>query len=265
MSELLLVKFGGSLITEKSKPFTERLDVIRRLSQEIHGARQETDARIVIGHGGGSYPHQPAKDYGTHNGINDKRGYEGIAKVQDAAARLNRIVVSQLIESGEKAMSIQPSAAFMIENKRVIEWYTKPIEKLLEYGMLPVVYGDVGLDIATGSCIVSTEELFRFLGKELGAARIIMCGKTDGVFTGDPNNDSSAKHIPEITQKNFGEISKHLDSSDGIDVTGGMSHKIKRALELAESGAPVHIINGNKPGNLKDAVLGKPVKETVIR
>lgn len=265
MSDLMLIKLGGSLITDKARPFTERLDVIERLTKEIHAARQETDSRLIVGHGGGSYPHAPAKDFQTHKGITSERGYEGLAKVQDAASRLNRIVVEGFILAGENAMSIQPSSASISENGRISEWFTKPLEKLLEFGMLPVVYGDVGIDLEKGSCILSTEELFRFLSRKLGAKRVIMCGKTDGVFTGDPNKDSSAKHIPEITRKTFTETQKHLKSSDGIDVTGGMIHKIEQALELADSGVSVHIINGNNPGTLMDSILGKPVKETVIR
>ena len=91
-----------------------------------------------------------------------------------------------------------------------------------------------------------------------------MCGKTDGVFTSDPGKDSSAVHIPEITQESFPEIRNHLSASDGIDVTGGMIHKIEQALELARNGASVHVINGNTPGNLKGSILGTKVRETVI-
>jgi isopentenyl phosphate kinase len=265
MKDLVLVKLGGSLITDKSRPFTERKEVIGRLAGEIHDARKESGIRMIVGHGGGSYPHFPAKEYRTHEGIKGPEGYRGLAKVQDAAARLNRIVVSSLIESGEDAMTIQPSSASLTEGGRLKEWYIKPIEKLLEFGMLPVVHGDVGIDLEKGSCIVSTEELFRYLCRNLPVSRVIMCGKTDGVFTGDPGKDSSASHIPEINRGNMDEIRSHLADSDGIDVTGGMLHKIEQALELAANGVEVLIINGNVPGNLRNSLLGKEVKATLIR
>ncbi|UCD03280.1 MAG: isopentenyl phosphate kinase family protein [Candidatus Aenigmatarchaeota archaeon] len=265
MKDLILVKIGGSLITDKSKPFTERKDVIRRLAGEIHEARVEKGIKLLVGHGGGSYPHKPAKEYSTHKGISGKEGYKGMALVQDAAARLHRIVVGELIEAGENAMSVQPSAASLSNDGRIVEWYTKPIEKLLDYGMLPVVYGDVGIDTKKGCCILSTEELFRFLSTRLRPKRVIMCGKTDGVFTSDPGKDSSAKHIPEITLKSFPEMRKHLLDSDGIDVTGGMIHKIEQALELVRNGASVQVINGKRDGDLKKALLGENVKGTVIR
>lgn len=264
MPELILLKLGGSLITDKSKPFTERREVIDRLSCEIHEARKETGISLVVGHGGGSYPHKPASEYHTQKGVTGQESYRGIAEVQDAAARLNRIVVDSLIKAGENAMAVQPSAATLSEDGRITEWFTRPIEKLLEYGMLPVVYGDVGIDTKKGCCILSTEELLRHLCERLGAKRVIMCGKTDGVFTSDPNKDSSAKHIPDITQENFQEIRGYLSESDGIDVTGGMVHKIEQALELSKKGAETEIINGNKPGNLKAALLGERNLGTLI-
>lgn len=264
MNKAVLVKLGGSLITEKSKPFTERPDVINRLAGEIHQARQESGMTLVVGHGGGSYPHKPAADYKTQAGVKDRDSYRGIALVQDEAARLNRIVVEALIKSGENAMTIQPSAASLSENGRLMEWFTGPLERLLEYGMLPVVYGDVGLDTGRGCCILSTEELFRFLAGRLGVSRVIMCGKTDGVFTSDPARDSSASHIPEITRENFSDVRGYLSDSDGIDVTGGMLHKIEQALEMARNGVSTEIINGNRHGNLRAALLGKKVSETLI-
>jgi isopentenyl phosphate kinase len=146
-----------------------------------------------------------------------------------------------------------------------MEWYTKPLEKYIEYRMLPVVYGDAGIDSRQGFCILSTEELFYYLSKKLKPFKIIMCGKTDGVFTADPNRHPDARHIPEITPRNYSEIGKFLTNSDGIDVTGGMSLKVKRAVELAEDGIETHIINGTRPGNLRKSLLGHEIMKTVIK
>ena len=214
--ELIMLKLGGSLITDKSKPFTERIDVIERLAQEIHEAKKGGGFRLILGHGGGSYPHQPATEYQTHEGLINENSSMGLAIVQDAASKLNRIVVDALINRGENAISLQPSASCIAENKRITEWYTKPIEHYLSNDILPVVYGDVGVDTANGCCILSTEEILNFLAKRLGASRVIMCGKTDGVFTADPNMNPDAREIAEINNENFQSVRKYLTNSDGI-------------------------------------------------
>lgn len=262
---LVLIKLGGSLITDKSRPFTPRQDVIKRLAGEIHAARQERKLQLVVGHGGGSFPHKPAKDYKTADGMVRKDSCRGIALVQDAASRLNRIIVSALVEAGEGAVSIQPSAGLIAENGRIKRWYLEPVRQMLKHGLLPVPYGDVALDIKKGCCIISTEEILNYLARGLGAKKIILAGITDGVFDKDPNKYPDAKLIPEINSANYGRIRKYLGGSAGIDVTGGMLHRVERMLEVAKIGVESRIINGETEGRLKRALLGKKGLETVIR
>jgi isopentenyl phosphate kinase len=256
MKNLVFIKLGGSLITDKAKPYTARHDVIKRLCREVHEAREQKRFALLVGHGGGSFPHVSASQYQTHKGAIHDKSWEGFAKVQDDAARLNRIIVSSLIEAGENAISVQPSASCHAKNDRITEWYTRPIETALSKGMIPVPYGDVCLDEAKGCCIISTEEILRFLAEKLRPGRIIMAGKTDGVLGPD------GKTIKEISRKNFGAVKKALSSSDGVaDVTGGMVHKVKMALEMRTE---VEIINGLKPDVLKRALLGEKGLGTII-
>lgn len=264
--ELIFLKLGGSLITQKDKLFTERKDIIERLAKEIHEARQEKDFKLLIGNGGGSYSHPPAKRYQTTRGIISQESLKGIAEVQDTASRLNRIIVRALLDAGENAISIQPSSVCITENSRIIEFYTKPLEMLLEKEMLPVIYGDVGLDTKQGCSIISSEELFVFLAKKLKPQKIIMAGIVDGVFTADPIKNPSANFIPEVTSENYSKIKKMLSgSASNFDVTGGMLHKVERCLELTSEGIESYIINGLVENRVKETLLGKEVVKTIIK
>ena len=272
MKDLYVIKLGGSVITEKGKPFTEKLDVIQRLAKEIHEARQEKDFALIVGHGGGSYPHVPATEFNVHKGVIDEKSYEGIAKVQDAASRLNRIVVRELIAAGENAISVQLSSTSVSENGRIKEMYLKPMRMMLDYGMIPVPYGDVGLDTKQGCCILSTEEIINYITQnaklmlpDYNLNRIIIGGRVDGVFTGNPDDTEDAKLIPVITPENIDEVGQYLAESSGIDVTGGMRQKIESMLELAEKDIESEIINVGKPGYLKKALLGNEQIGTVVR
>lgn len=250
--DLYLIKLGGSLITDKTRPFTQRPKVIRRLCQEIHEVREDRkNLRLIIGHGGGSYPHVPATHFQTAEGMVGKQSLTGIAEVQDAAARLNRIVVRSLIDAGENALSIQPSACSFAKNGSIQEFYCSPLEKFLELGMLPVVFGDVALDTQKGCCILSTEMILAYLARKLGGQKLILCGVTDGVL------DKDGKVIRKITPTNFSKVKRNLGVSAGIDVTGGMLHKVEVMFGLAKEGIPSMIINGNKLWLLKNALLGK--------
>ena len=96
-------------------------------------------------------------------------------------------------------------------------------------------------------------------------SRIIVAGRVDGVFTGNPDINANAKLIPVITPGNIAEVGDYLAESSGIDVTGGMKHKVERMLELAERGIESEIVNAMKPGYLKTALLGGNGLGTIIR
>lgn len=257
---LFFLKFGGSLITDKNKPFTERKDVIKRLAEEIHTVKEKYGIKLIVGHGGGSYPHVPASKYETHKGIINDNSYRGIAEVQDAASRLNRIIVRALINAGENAVSINPSSVCIAKNSRIVEFYTEPLDTLLKYDMLPVLYGNVAVDLEKGCCILSTEEIMNFLAKKMSPKKIIMTGMVNGVFTGDPQKNPDVKPIPRITPKNYSNIKKMLSGSYGIDVTGGMSHKVERMLELlSETGVRTQIISGAVEGNIIKTFSGENI------
>ena len=63
----VVVKLGGSVITDKSKPFSYRSDVVSALAEEI----ASSDEKVVVVHGGGSFGHTVAKQHGISS-----RGHE---------------------------------------------------------------------------------------------------------------------------------------------------------------------------------------------
>lgn len=263
MKELVLVKLGGSLITDKRKPFTARLQVIKRLAKEIRAARVQKNFSLVIGHGGGSFPHQPAACFQTHKGFINKDSMKGFALVQDAASRLNRIIVKAFLDAGENAVSVQPSAGAIARGGRIVFWDLSVLKKLLEKGFTPIVYGDAAVDEKQGCAIISTEEIFCFLAKKLGARRVVVAADVDGVFDRDPRSPNSSL-VKKITPKMFPAFKPFLGASAGADVTGGMLHKTERLVEIARAGIPSIIVNGLKPNRLRDALLGKKVVGTLI-
>jgi isopentenyl phosphate kinase len=270
MDEIILIKLGGSIITDKTKPFTEDLAAIRRLAKEIHEAHCEKKFKIIVGHGGGSFPHTPAHQFQTQKGIINEKSYEGIAKVQDAAATLNRIVVRELIGAGENAVSINLSSSCIAEEGEIKGMFLAPVKKLLDFNMVPVPYGDVCLDLKNGCCILSTEKILSYVvkafhqfGKKYEISRIIICTDVDGVFDMDPKEYKNARMIPLITEDELKKVD--LSSSHGVDVTGRMKHKIETMVKLAKSNVEIEIINAKKPNILKRSLLGERGLGTIIK
>jgi len=259
---LVFIKIGGSLITDKSKPFSVRERALQVICEEVKKA-QASGKQLVVGHGAGSFAHVPAKKYQTHKGILNEESYRGIAEVADVAAQLNRIVIKALLNAGVNAVSISPLSTMVAENHSLKSICTTSIEEALRLGLLPVLYGDQILDTEVGCTIFSTEMVLGYLAlhlKEKGYVieRMIHCGQTDGVY------DENGKTIEVITPNTIERYQATIGGSGGTDVTGGMEHKVNETLELAKQGIPGLIIDGIEHGTLSEAIEGKPVLGTRI-
>lgn len=250
----MFLKLGGSLITDKNQEATARPDIIRRLAQEVKGALSaRPDLRLLIGHGSGSFGHYAAERYQIHRGCTDWRGY---AETGAAAARLNRLVADIFLTEGVPVVSLQPSASARCARGTLLEIAVAPIQGLLARCLVPMVYGDVALDEVQGSAIVSTEQLFVYLGQLLSPSRIILAGEVDGVFTADPTLDPTANLISEISPRNIEEVKAMLAGSHGVDVTGGMLSKVMTIYQLFEDGSrlTVALVSGLRPGCVRLAL-----------
>ena len=64
--EILLLKLGGSLLTDKNKPFFIREEVVKSTIQQIINANE----KVILIHGGGSFGHPLAKKYNISKGLN---------------------------------------------------------------------------------------------------------------------------------------------------------------------------------------------------
>jgi isopentenyl phosphate kinase len=133
---------------------------------------------------------------------------------------------------------------------------------MLKLNLLPVVYGDVVIDVEQGYSIVSTEEIFCYLANNLDVKRIVIGSDVDGVID---KSSTSGKKIDVITPSDKKWISASLKGAKTIDVTGGMKSKVELLLFLAEEkGIESEILNVTKPDLLELALRGKKGAGTII-
>ncbi|MEM8531654.1 MAG: isopentenyl phosphate kinase [Chloroflexota bacterium] len=259
---LTFVKFGGSVITNKTKEESPNLPVIKQLATELRSVWPSTTTdrtpQIVLGHGSGSFGHTYAKRYGVHTGLSSGTDWIGFALTSAAALRLNRIVVDELLAVGVPALSLQPSATVCSDNGILTDWDTTGLSTALEHGLLPVIHGDVAFDTAQGSAIISTEQLLTHLVHDpaFQLTRIILVGES-GVYTTDPHLDPHAQRIPHIDSANIATVLEGAGASHGVDVTGGMRSKIALMWQLVRTipNLTIHLI-GPTPKLLPRAIQG---------
>jgi isopentenyl phosphate kinase len=239
----IFVKFGGSVITDKRIAESADMAAIQRLAGAVATARQKrSDLRLVLSHGSGSFGHVVAAKYGIHKGLTLDADWFGFAATSAAALRLNRLVVDALIDAQVPAMSFQPSTTVETSHGQVVNWQTDHITKALEYGMVPVVHGDVSFDRNQGSSIASTEMLLQWLCRvpTLQPHKIILIGES-AVYTADPHKNPEAMRIPIIHRGNINQVMGGAGGSYGVDVTGGMASKLALMWSLIEQNPQLQV------------------------
>jgi isopentenyl phosphate kinase len=256
-NELIFLKLGGSLITEKSRETSPRLDVISRLASELTEFRASNPKlRLLLGHGSGSFGHVPAKKYNTRAGVHTPPEWQGFIEVWQQAAALHRIVMDALLAAGLPVIGFPPSASISAADGRIASWNLAPIQAALNANLLPVVFGDVAFDSVRGGTILSTEDLFVHLASKLKPARVLLAGDEDGIYA---NYASRAEVIPEITPSL--NLSNIFEAATVADVTGGMAGKVQAMLDLVQQipDCQVRIFSGLVPGNITRALSGEPI------
>ena len=124
---LVLIKLGGSLITDKAAPDSARPEMLRRLAQEIADASAGMPERIVLGHGAGSFGHVAAARHGLGHGPIDPGRLHGVSATQERTARLHLMVVESLLTAGAAPFSLAPSSFVCASAGR-------PVKKRWEWG-----------------------------------------------------------------------------------------------------------------------------------
>ena len=259
MSELVFLKLGGSLITDKTVPFTPRLEKMAELAAEIaRTLRSHLDLSLVLGQGSGSFGHTAAKKYSTRDGVRTAEEWAGFSEVWYQASTLNRFVVDALREAGIASVALAPVASVLARDGQVSRWDLGPLRSALEAKMVPTIYGDVIFDELRGGTILSTEDLFVHLARHLHPQRILLAGLEEAVWADFP---ARKKKVELITPETYAQIEKGMGAGMGVDVTGGMESKVRQMLALAREipGLTVRIFSGEQPGNLERALQGENV------
>jgi isopentenyl phosphate kinase len=258
-TEIIFLKLGGSLITDKDKPYTPRLDKLNGLALEIKTALDSNPGLLLIlGHGSGSFGHTAAREHGTRDGVKTVEQWHGFAEVKFQAAELTRHVIASLLKAGLPAISIHPSSSMVSNNRKVTHHNVVAIRKALDANLLPVVHGDVAFDESLGGTILSTEDVFAFLVEQFSPTRILLAGIEVGVWADFP---ARTKLVKQIQLSDYEKMRAGIGGSASTDVTGGMKAKVEEMLQLIQKnkGLTVQIFSAEENGHLTRALNGENV------
>lgn len=245
---MILVKLGGSVITNKSKPLSAKKATISRIGRAL----AKLDEPVILVHGGGSFGHYWSVKYGMHTKpkVHSARG---VATVKGSMVKLNSIVLDGLLSGGLNAYPLPPTA--LIRSQKVILEAARQTTKIADYGMVPVTYGDA-VWVGTGrTSILSGDRIMSMLAAVMKPRLCIFALNEDGVY--DMSTHKTIPELPAGARPKVGDVK--------MDVTGGMARKLVESARIVRGGTDVFIANGNAPERIVDAVKRRRYNGTLIR
>ncbi|MBR3003534.1 MAG: glutamate 5-kinase [Lachnospiraceae bacterium] len=144
-----------------------------------------------------------------------------------------------------------------IENDQRRSNLTNTIDRLLDYGALPII--NENDTIATEEIVIGDNDtLGALVARLVKADTLILLSDIEGLYTADPKKDANAQLISEVSE--ITDEIKALAGEKGTMLgTGGMVTKLQAAEICMGAGITMIIANGSVPENLYDIMDGKPV------
>ncbi len=251
MKAPVVVKLGGSAITDKSKASTARLEVIHNAIKEVAAF----SGPMILLHGGGSFAHPFVSRAALRNGFRQKSQLSLVSEIELNLDQLTRIIGVGLLLRHRPFVPLAPMSFMTLRRGQVGRSFLDPITAALRLGLIPLIHGDVAFDEIRGCSIVSADRIASFLGEKMGASRVLFGSDVDGLYDGNLMTSSKAELIAEVNRGNYARVLKGLKPSKS-DVTGGMRGKALEALWLAKHGCESYVFNLTKSENLRSLLGG---------
>ncbi|MBI3577874.1 MAG: UMP kinase [Ignavibacteriales bacterium] len=195
------------------------------------------------------------KDLGTEVGIvigggNIYRGIEnssdGIDKVTgDHMGMLATVINALALQSALEKNGLKTRCLTAINMEKIAEpFIRRRAIRHLEKGRIVIFAA------GTGNPYFTTDTAAALRAIEIEADVILKGTRVDGVFDSDPEKNPAAVHFPKISYADV--LKKDLRVMDLTAITLCKENKL-----------PIIVFDINKPGNLKNVVLGEPVGSKV--
>ena len=265
-NDVILLKLGGGLLTDKEKPLSIREDIVKSTIDQIINA----NAKLILIHGGGSFGHPLAKKYDILEGLNTSVPNQilGLTETHQAMVKFNSYLVNMFLERSYPALSIQPSSIFINDSGNTINKSLDIIETMLDLNILPILYGDIIFDKQGSFSIISGDQIIFQLCEKLKKyhiSKVIFGIETDGIFINTQDNkNKNIKLVPEILSSNL-DLLDLADLGKKIDVTGGIKGKINSIKDICNFNIPVQILNGLKENYIFKSLKNQNVICTMVK
>ena len=261
MTDVVVFKFGGSIITDKhaSEPAT-RADILQQLAKDLAVLCNEYPLlRPLVLHGAGSFGHPLAHRYAINGKTLTPEAVQHAGEITDSVRRLNTAVVDALRQAGLSAFPVQTSVA-VTEVEGSLQFVAHDVlEDVMTHGGIPVLSGDIVFADRTHIKIASADRLATLCSERFDAKTLVFATDVAGVFSSWPPA-AGEQPLVHLTREEIEHFAQPTDAH-AHDVTGEMQGKLAALLPLR--GRRIVIGDGQEAGFLLKALTLEP-RGTVI-
>lgn len=258
--KLTIIKLGGSLLTDKSTPYTINDEIISSSIKEIKECIDlDLIEDLIIVHGVGSFGHVPVLKHKLHLGFQSPDQLIAMSQTQHEMNEYRLKLTKKMIENGIPVNLLHPSSFCTSEKMKITESFLNAVKGYFSIGMIPLMGGDMLYDSKMGFSVGGGDQLMVLLAKQFSADNVLFVSDVAGVFDTDPKQNVNAEFIPKIPLGILHEIIEKTDSSPLKDVSGAMKGKLQAILSLKEqisNGSRVCLLSMKTSGNLKSLLKG---------
>ena len=256
MDSLVIIKYGGGLITFKDKVCEANYEAIQGLNEAIQSLVQN-NYKVIIVHGAGGFGHIKAKKWKLHLGL--QSGLEGQSEAVEAVRNDMKALSSILTSNLDSCHIFHPhQCQFKGTRYPHLQCDLQDIFGALQRNHIPVLHGDVvkvenvkqqfGILSGDDICVKLVEEAYQ----KYKVHMIFAMTGAEGVMDLPPTHPNS-QLIPQW-HPNI-EPMPILHHNQEIDVTGGIRLKLEACTQIAKYIDNTWILNGHWPKRILEAVM----------
>ncbi len=252
---LIVIKLGGSALTDKRKIYTPRIPIIESSAEQITAICKHFS--LVLVHGAGSYGHIPVRKFKLEHGMKSAKQVKGLAATKFKLLEWESILDQAFLNHGVPVTPFLASDFMVTRNGRIASSKLEPLAKWVQLGCVPFIGGDIVTDTTKGFSILSGDQIAAFVAIKFKATMLVYGIDVDGVFDANPKLNSQARLLKSLTPSAAARLLSKATSGTAPDVTGGMAGKIKEAIRAARHRIPVYFVNLTKRDRLRNMILGQ--------
>ncbi len=233
LRSFLVVKLGGSVITNRDMPYTLDPVMCLALIQKISRFKQRyPQDPIVLVLGGGSYGHPPVREFGLE--LPPGREAGSVSRFSRLTIALYSLVCDFMkiaFEENIELHAFQSSSLLTCRDGQVHSYFSEGIEHCLRSCGIPLITGGSVFDDELGQVVFGSDRIPELLARMFRVRRCVFVSDVQGI-----TNHTDGGMYEEITTDNCSNLFSSIYASRRMDVTGGMRGKAEAALRLAQVG-----------------------------